>query len=68
MSAPDGFAKMINDTVDDAYVVLPAYDTRRVEEMGVQAIDRDAKPERRGKAVLGAATKVQGRIVYVACA
>src|SRR6266403_101715 len=34
--------------------------------MSVQTIDADAKPERRGKAVLGAATKVQGGIVNVA--
>jgi len=68
VSAPDGFANIINDAVDDAQVVLPAYDTRRVEEMSVEAIDGDAKPERRRKAVLDAATKVQGRIVYVACA
>jgi hypothetical protein len=66
--APDRFANVINDAVDDAQVVLPTYDSGRVEEMSVEAIDRDAKPERRGKAVLGAATKVQGRIVYVACA
>jgi hypothetical protein len=64
--APDGLANVINDAVDDAQVVLPAYDSGRVEEMSVQAIDGDAKPERRGKAVLGAATKVQGGVVNLA--
>ena|SRR6267378_2306643 len=34
--------------------------------MSVQTIDADAKPERGGKAVLGAATKIQGGIVNVA--
>jgi hypothetical protein len=65
--APDGFANVINDAVDDAQVILPTYDTGRVEEMGMEAIDGDAKPERRGKAVLGTATKVQGGVVDVAC-
>ena len=35
--------------------------------MGVQTIDGDAKAERGGKAVLSAASKVQGGIVNVAC-
>ena len=35
--------------------------------MSVQAIDGDAKPERAGKAVLSAATKIQSGIVNVAC-
>src|SRR6266478_2966238 len=34
--------------------------------MSVQAIDGDAKPERAGKAVLSAATKIQSGIVNVA--
>jgi hypothetical protein len=34
--------------------------------MIVETIDGDAKPERRGKAVLGAASKVQGGIMNVA--
>jgi hypothetical protein len=67
VSESDGFTKIINDAVDDAYVVLPAYSARRVEEISVQAIDGDAKPERRGKVVLSAATKRPGGIVNVTC-
>ena len=66
MSASDGFTKIINDAVDHAYVVLPMRGTGRVEEMSMQTINGDAKPERRGKAVLCAAAKRPGRIVNVA--
>jgi len=66
VSASDAFTKVINDAVDHAYVVLPARGTGRVEEMIVQTINGDAKPERGGKAVLCAAAKRPGRIVNVA--
>ena len=66
MFASDGFAKIINDAVDHAYAVFPAYGASRAEKMSVQTIDADAKSERGGKPVLSAATKVQGRILNVA--
>jgi len=66
VSGSDGFTKIIDDAVDHAYVVLPACGTGRVEEMSMQTIDGDAKPERRGKAVLCAAAKGPCRIVNVA--
>src|SRR5256885_10110058 len=39
----DGFARVINDAVDDAYVVLSLYGAGQVKEMSVHRIDGDAK-------------------------
>jgi len=62
------FTKVINDTVDDAYVVLALNGAGHVKEVGVHRIDGDAKPERRGNGVFSAATKFPGGVMNMACA
>jgi len=54
-----------NDTVNDANVILRANGCRRVEEMSLQIIDVDAKPESRGEAVLNTTANRPGGIVNV---
>lgn len=61
-------AKVIDETVHDADVVLALDGCGRLEEMHMQVIDADAKRERRGEAVFGAPTDRPGGIVDVGSA